>query len=62
MNIFCKLRIHRWKNVGAAGLFALPLDECKRCGAGKVNNFMSGPKIVPPSVMAEARREFEETP
>lgn len=62
MNIFCKLHIHRWKNVGAAGLFAFPLNECQRCGAGKVDNFMSGPHIIPPSDMAEARRKFEEAP
>ena len=68
MSVLCKIGLHRWKAVGAAGLFLFPLDECRRCGAGKVNDYMAGASIIAPEdmersamigVLREARKRHE---
>lgn len=52
MTALCKIGLHRWKDFGVAGLFALPVSQCKRCGTGKIHDFMAGSRKVPPEVMA----------
>ena len=51
MSVLCKTGLHRWKEVGVSGPFLFPLSECRRCGTGRVSDYMGGSSIISPVAM-----------
>ena len=51
-----RLHLHRWRRVGAGGIFATPVRRCRTCGAHKVAHWSGATIIIPPTDTEEADR------